>query len=251
MQRIRAFVALNLPIATTNTLVGVQRELAEQAAAKDSRISWVPAPNIHVTLKFLGEIPAESAFVVRDLLQEKLIGRQSWSMGVRGVGVFPAEQQPRVVWAGLADNGETAALAADIDGWLDGIGFPREKRPFHAHATLGRIRESNEPFWLEQTNREIGECNPTEVVFYESQLHRQGAEYVVLGRIPLDGGSSSRDQEGREKRNVQQDAEDDVNRCQSADTTQAANNGDVNEDGNAGANNDGNANDGHRMAEDQ
>lgn len=189
MERIRAFIALNLPLPVVNRMVALQRELREAAGLAKVRVAWVPPPNLHVTLKFLGEIPADAAYAVRDQLGQRLTGRSSWPLEVGQVGVFPDEQQPRVLWLGLHDEGQMAALAADVEAWMDDLGFAREKRTFHPHVTLGRIKEGVVPFWqpsvYESSGPDAGPCSPTEVVLYRSVLQRQGAEYHALSRTAL------------------------------------------------------------------
>lgn len=196
MEWIRAFVALNLPVAVVKDLAAVQRDLRAAAERGGARVSWVPAPNMHVTLKFLGNIDREAVYALRDRLGRELEGRASFPVSVRGVGVFPDVERPRVLWAGVEDlaaaGTSTAAplarLAADVDGWLDDLGYEPERRPFHGHVTLGRIKEppARGPFWTETALREQ-RCAPIEVVLYSSVLQRQGAEYEALARYPLAG----------------------------------------------------------------
>ena len=185
MERIRAFVALNIPVAVAGKVAELQRELRRAAEEAQLKLAWVPPPNLHVTLKFLGEISQETSHAVRDRLVDGLAGRSSFWLDVAGVGVFPHAKRPRVLWVGVADQGELAALAAEIDGWLDELGFAREKRPFHGHLTLGRFKQGQSAFWEPWSEHAVERCQPTEVVLYRSTLRRRGAEYTALARFPL------------------------------------------------------------------
>lgn len=196
MEWIRAFVALNLPVAVVKDLAAVQRDLRAAAERGGARVSWVPAPNMHVTLKFLGNIDREAVYALRDRLGRELEGRATFPVSVQGLGVFPDAERPRVLWAGVEDlaaagtssEAPLARLAADVDGWLDDLGYEPETRPFHGHVTLGRIKEppARGPFWTE-TRLSEQRCAPIEVVLYSSVLQRQGAEYEALARYPLAG----------------------------------------------------------------
>lgn len=196
MEWIRAFVALNLPVAVVKDLAGVQRDLRAAAERGAARVSWVPAPNMHVTLKFLGNVDRESIFALRDRLGRELAGRSSFPIEVGGLGVFPDVDRPRILWAGVADLPGSAEaplkrLAGDVDGWLDELGYEPETRPFHGHVTLGRIKEppAQGPFWT-TTPLPMQRCAPIEVVLYSSVLSKQGAEYEALARYPLSGVAS-------------------------------------------------------------
>jgi RNA 2',3'-cyclic 3'-phosphodiesterase len=186
MRRIRAFVAVNLPIALVQKVVAHQSELRKAARAASLGVAWVPAPNLHVTLKFLGDIPEESVHAIRDLFTARLASRPAVPVVVRGAGAFPSRARPRVLWVGLeSPERGLEALAGDLDGWLSELGFEREARPFHPHLTLGRVRQGAADILgpLEQVT--LGEAVIDEVVLYESVLQRSGAEYTPHLRVPL------------------------------------------------------------------
>jgi RNA 2',3'-cyclic 3'-phosphodiesterase len=186
MNRIRAFLAFNLPVATINKVSELQSDLRQRARQAGLKVGWVPPPHMHVTLKFLAEIPEDSVWAVRDRVTEKLAGRPALPLHVRGVGAFPDRERPRVLWVGIeSPDGAVARLAADIDDWLVDLGFAREKRPFHPHLTLGRVKAGVGDVLggLEGVN--YGACSLSSVVLYQSVLKRDGAEYSPLATIPL------------------------------------------------------------------
>src|SRR2546427_12036948 len=98
--------------------------------------------NLHVTVKFLGQVDEARVPALADALRARVAGHRVFDAAVRGLGAFPSPTRPRVLWAGLEDDaGALAALAETIDACCAGLGFPRETRAFAAHVTLGRLRE--------------------------------------------------------------------------------------------------------------
>ena len=193
MEQIRAFIALNLPIAAVNRIASLQADLKHAARREGTVVRWVPAPNMHVTLKFLGEMALENAYGIRDLLRERLSDRAALPLRMRRIGTFPGDLSPRVLWLGLDDAGAAAGaesselvrLAADVETWLGELGFPAETRPYHAHLTLGRLREGLGAFWRDSADVDLGETVGQSVVLYRSELRREGAEYTAIERISL------------------------------------------------------------------
>ncbi|MFH1132429.1 MAG: RNA 2',3'-cyclic phosphodiesterase [Pseudomonadota bacterium] len=205
MKRIRTFIALNLPLAVINKVAEVQAQLKEVAANQRLHVGWVPPANIHVTLKFLGEIPEESVLAVSDLLGERLSSRAAIPVTVKGVGAFPVPQNPRVLWVGVqSEDDSLTALAKDVDTWLAELGFPEESRKFHPHLTLGRVKQRGKETVdvIEQigtatglslfetieelSNKMIDQTVAKEVVIYRSDLQRHGAEYTPLTKVFLE-----------------------------------------------------------------
>jgi 2'-5' RNA ligase len=186
VRRIRSFIAVNLPVLTIQKVGELQRELRDRARQAGLKVGWVPLSSMHITLKFLAEIPEESVWAVRDLLKERLPERSGFRLHVRGTGAFPNRQRPRVLWVGVdCAGGELARLAGDVDGWLEEIGFAREKRPFSGHLTLGRVKAGSADVLGGTEQVDFGDCSVSEVVLYQSVLRRQGAEYQPLAHIAL------------------------------------------------------------------
>jgi len=187
MNRIRSFLAVNLPVPLIEQVRSLQDQLRDRARSSEVKVAWVPPPNMHVTVKFLGDIPQESALVIRDQLQPVLEGRGAIQLDVGGLGVFPSIQKPRVLWVGVQSTGDAlGTLAGEIDSRLEQLGFEPESRPFHAHLTLGRVKQGQAPDLLEGLeDASFGQCSIHEVVLYKSVLQRAGAEYTAMARIPL------------------------------------------------------------------
>jgi len=196
MDRIRAFIALNLPLETIREVKSLQDELRQAAEEAEMRVAWVKPPNMHVTLKFFGDIPVESARAAGDCLLEKLRDRQALRLNVSELGAFPDVSEPRVIWLGIKSDGDALSqLAKEIDDLMEGLGFPPEKREFRAHLTLGRVKEGAADLIGGRDQLSIGDCLGSEIVIYQSKPTRQGAEYTAIERIQLRGAAPKNDKE--------------------------------------------------------
>ena len=186
MKPIRAFIALNLPADAVQKAMEIQTRLRQAAGEAGMRVGWVRPANMHLTLKFLGDIVPESTVAIAAALQQGLAGRPALELSLRGVGAFPDPARPRVLWLGLHTAGEALpALAGDVEAWLDELGFPREKRPYHPHLTLGRVKAGRADLVSALAEEPVCDCTASEVVLYESRLMKQGAEYKAINRISL------------------------------------------------------------------
>lgn len=131
----RCFVAVRFPEE-------INRELGRHIrylAGTDAAVRWVKTENLHVTLKFLGEVQDGEIQDVHRVLSG--ISCSPMSLAVRGLGCFPPRGRPRVIWAGLEGDIDTLRnLAKDIEEQVAPLGYPPEQRAFQAHLTIGRIK---------------------------------------------------------------------------------------------------------------
>jgi RNA 2',3'-cyclic 3'-phosphodiesterase len=187
MTAIRTFIAIELPAAVVATAGAVQDELK----SRKLKLRWVKPQNMHLTLKFIGEMPAIRVSEVAAALKEITRGLPPFELIVQGMGVFPGIRRPRVLWIGI--GGQTDALKmlhATIEDRLGELGFPREGRPFAAHLTLARIDRQVDPRQLLDGIEAAGRFQPqpftaSELVFFKSDLKPKGAVYTALERVPL------------------------------------------------------------------
>jgi len=185
-QLARVFVALNLPVHVVDRATQTQRELRSAAEQHQLRVAWVPPPNMHITLKFLGDVERHSLPLLGEKLTRALQGRPAIPISLSGLGAFPEATKPRVLWMGLGTGAEALAeLAAHVDESLSELGFERETRAFHGHLTLGRVKKGAVDLVSDKAEQHFGDCLAREVTLYESRLQRKGAEYNVIVRIPL------------------------------------------------------------------
>ncbi len=180
---LRSFLAAELPPhARAQTLQAIE----QLRKAIPDGVRWVPPENLHLTLKFLGNVDPERIPELIAAANARLQGAASFEVELGGLGVFPNAQRARVVWLGVCAGGaELARLARKLDRAAGRIGVERERRPFRTHLTLGRLRQpgpvpinevpcpEGRPFLIE------------EIVLYESRLSSTGARYVPLARLPL------------------------------------------------------------------
>ena len=181
----RAFVAIDLPDRVIGSLAAFQTELS----ATGADLKLVERENLHFTVKFLGEIDDPQSTEVRSRLGRlRLHGA---TVEVRGVGAFPTPRQPRVVWAGVAREGEepVEAIAREVIGALEGIG-ERDDRPFQAHITLARVRSFGHTrelgeFLAKHSDRPFGEAALSELKLKSSSLTPHGPIYSDVGVFRL------------------------------------------------------------------
>lgn len=187
-KKIRTFVAIDLSSEVTEGLKTLQNKLINECPGK---IAWVKPENIHLTLKFLGEIE-EGRWEQIFLSLKDVASRYSpFNVFVKGLGCFPRIENPRVVWAGITCEGDKLfSLQKDVDKCLNEFGFPEDKREYHAHLTLGRIKVLKERMrWKEIVRSfrdvEVGTLNVEKTVLFKSTLKPAGAVYTVLGEAFL------------------------------------------------------------------
>jgi 2'-5' RNA ligase len=182
---VRLFVALEVPPTVRESL----GEFLAVLRALSSQPRWVRTDNLHITLKFIGEVQPEKLGDIRVGLSAVHSDRPV-TLDFRGVGFFPNEKRPRIFWAGVEASANLAPLAGDIDRTLEKVGVPPEKRPFSPHLTLGRFEPPGVPEKLraairENATREFGSVAAEEFHLIESKLKPGGAEYTTLETFPF------------------------------------------------------------------
>jgi 2'-5' RNA ligase len=166
--------------------------------ADPAPVSWVVPANLHITMKFLGEISRDRMRAAVDALAGVAAGFPPFGLEAEGAGVFPGTRNPRVLWVGLREPLELVReLQENMENALSGAGFPREDRPFHPHITVGRARGVLPPAWGDRfiralSGRRFGEVPVPKVTLYESRLSPGGAVYTVVCDFPLSGGARGR-----------------------------------------------------------
>jgi 2'-5' RNA ligase len=197
MSSIRAFLAVNLPVLAVRRLLDEVRALQPLVKATGLEVAWVPAANIHLTLKFFGNIDPLVVAAIQSRLASGLSAQAPFELEARGLGAFPNAERPRILWAGLRASAPLLALQKNIEDWMGEIGFDREARAFHPHLTLGRVKHGEASLATLLGEREkilFGGGRITEVVLYESRTLRAGAEYLPLLRVALGEGTPGADE---------------------------------------------------------
>ena len=184
---IRTFIALELPPAVISLLRKVQQDLKRLKI----RARWVQPEKIHLTLKFLGDINPDDIDKIGAAMTGAAIEFPPVTLSVRGVGVFPGIKRPRVIWVGLGGGIRSLlALQNRLAEELARVEFPKAKRSFKAHLTLGRIKQSVTPAVIRQMISEYASLSSDEftcnqVILFESDLEPSGAVHSKLKQAKL------------------------------------------------------------------
>lgn len=186
---IRTFIAIELPQAVHQGLDNFCRELKRSRA----QVSWVRPENIHLTLKFLGDVAPEQLNPIQEALEKAAAETAPFRLQAAGCGAFPSLKQMHIVWVGVrGDHEPLNALQKQIESALAPMGFKREDRPFKPHLTIGRVKGRQGTRALQENlmaNQafETETFDVAEVVLYKSDLRPEGARYTPLFRAALAG----------------------------------------------------------------
>jgi 2'-5' RNA ligase len=184
---IRSFIAIELPDAVLSRLDTVQQELKSEGL----KVRWVRPQNIHLTLNFLGNVDPADVEKIDAAMAAAVGDFAPFRLKLGGMGVFPGIRRPRVIWVGL--GGEMSALQnlqRSLAERLATIGFPKEKKSFKAHLTLGRVREAVNPNSIRQLLQnysDLGNQNfrVDRIILFKSDLKPSGAVYSHLEQANL------------------------------------------------------------------
>ena len=193
VESVRAFVAIELSLE----MIGVLGELIARLKGTGlSGVRWVNPEAVHLTLKFLGNVPRAQIGEITHALSRSVLGSAPFTLEMGEVGGFPTLDAPRVLWVGLKEElDELASLQQKVEEELQSLGFPKERRPFTAHLTLARMRDGV----TSQERRMAGEATSSvsppvgvamevkAISLMESILLPSGAVYNRLASIPLEG----------------------------------------------------------------
>jgi len=190
-EQIRSFVAIELPEEVRKGLARLRDELERD---EHRFVKWVDPGGMHLTLKFLGNIPSKRVTEVTGAMEEATQGIYPFRLEISGLGAFPGLKQVRVFWVGIGGEvDKLSRLQQTIDAGLAALGFAKEERPFVPHLTLARIRQGASPperrsFGELVDSTIFGEKYPVEVEavnLMKSQLTPAGAVYTRLSVVRL------------------------------------------------------------------
>jgi 2'-5' RNA ligase len=190
MHAIRSFIAIELPAPIQNQLDGIITQLKGPMTGV---VRWVPAQNIHLTLKFLGDVSPANIEILINMLRAESSRQKSFSISIGELGAFPSPHRPRVLWAGVSATPQLDALARLVESETRKLGYPPEARPFSPHLTLGRVSKNASAHQVRQVAKvlagvkvaHLGNADIHEVVLFKSILTPKGAEYSALLKVPL------------------------------------------------------------------
>lgn len=187
MAIIRTFIAVTVP-------ADVQRQIADlQSKLKTAggKVSWPKPENIHLTLKFLGDTDERRLDEIASGLTGAAASVRPFMLQICGVGAFPNLKYPRVIWVGAASEGnQLSLLVHNIEERMSAVGFPKERRPFSAHLTLGRVKDVHgiQPTIekMQQYEKFDGGSFEVDIIhLIKSELHPAGSIYTSLRSIEI------------------------------------------------------------------
>lgn len=181
---LRLFIAVSLPEAMKGLLSDLQASWKKKAEG----VRWVRPEGLHLTLKFLGDVPSCKVEAIGKVMEEVARSFPPFEVEVRGAGAFPNLRRPRVLWVGVSDpEGRLKGLFKALEKGLRKLGFPEEERDFHPHLTLGRVKAGGDFSFLQGEEVHVGVLPVREVVLFKSELRPEGALYHALFSAPLGG----------------------------------------------------------------
>jgi 2'-5' RNA ligase len=188
---IRSFIAIDFSSEVLRNIEQVSDQLRQRIG--DSAVRWVPVDNIHLTLKFLGNVPAGQMDALAQALKAASTGQSGFEVEVEKLGAFPKISQPRVIWVGMKESDELLVLYHRIEGQIERLGFASEQRPFRGHLTLGRVSDRCSKQELNLITQELRDVQVTSlgksrveaVYLYRSDLRPSGSVYTCLYTVGL------------------------------------------------------------------
>lgn len=186
MPTIRTFIAVDIPGAVRSKIVKLQHELKQER----EHISWAPAQNIHLTLKFLGDVEESILPHIIKELATVCAMQTPFDFEIKNLGFFPNPERARVLWVGIDSPGKhLAELAKKIESGLIQFGFSKENRKFNPHLTIGRVKSRLRNSFIEKVEEKFffgGKIAAGEIAVIKSDLKPTGAIYTPLARIKLE-----------------------------------------------------------------
>lgn len=194
MEAIRAFIAIELPEEVRQKLDEVEKMLQARAGeAARKAVRWVPAGNMHLTLKFLGEVSSGNLESLAGMLRGEAGRHTHFELSVGGLGAFPNLHRPRVIWVGVKAPPELFTLQKAIEAETRQLGYPTEDRAFSPHLTLGRVAQNARPEEVTPLARvmeevqvgELGRVRVERMHLFRSDLRPSGSIYTSLYNFQL------------------------------------------------------------------
>lgn len=183
----RTFIAIELDKTIKDTVSALIQKL--DTGGRNFR--WVKPQGMHLTLKFLGEVSEDKITEVKSVLGSIAKDYSRFPLSLKETGTFPpAARVPRVVWIGIEKNEFLQNIQARVEKELHNIRFPKEKRKYHPHLTLGRVKGlQNIETVMETLNQnkeaEFGRMTVNKITLFKSTLKPTGAEYTILSEFCL------------------------------------------------------------------
>ncbi|KAA0241366.1 MAG: RNA 2',3'-cyclic phosphodiesterase [Dehalococcoidia bacterium] len=189
-EHVRLFVACEVPDEVKQAIGEVIETLRGRSG---NAVRWIRPEGVHVTLKFLGEVPVKKLPAIKLAIQEATVGHSPFELEFSNIGTFGGREGLRIMWVGIAgDVLRLEALVRAVNAALAVVGFEPERRPFRPHLTLGRVRDEISTRQRAEIEVAVGKMDvppsgwrTTQVSLMRSRLTPQGAHYDVIATFPL------------------------------------------------------------------
>ena len=186
METFRGFIAVEIPVS--DHIVSFQKDIKQT----DANVKLVEPENIHITLKFLGDVPVSEIQTIEEMMKQSVTSIEPHAITLKGTGVFPNENYIKVIWIGIQGANHLATIAEFLNQQSSKIGVKKEKRGFSAHLTIGRMKSS---YGKEQIISLIKKYEDTlfaevpvnQIHLKKSTLTPKGPIYETLSTIPING----------------------------------------------------------------
>lgn len=187
----RTFIAVDFPKEVVNKINEIITYF--KAQVPDSALKWVPAENLHLTVRFIGEINSEQLAIISPLLIEAMRDISSFNIGIEGLGMYPKPANPRVIWLGINDGFPLKTIHQNLNHVLKAINVQPEAREFSPHLTIARLKRQTDPEVVKQIGKILsqhkvgflGHVSVNHLTLYQSSLTPSGPDYKALLTLNL------------------------------------------------------------------
>jgi len=187
----RCFIAIDINEKVKRKLTELQRLLAEKSGIENNDVKWVAADGMHLTLKFLGNVPDDHIVGLCHAVEDIAVGHNRFDVDIESVGYFGSEKSAKILWVGAGANSkELRLLQKNLEGYLARKEWPREARKFVGHLTLCRVKRFKAGKRIAEAashyaKYKLGTISADSLCVYESKLRAKGPVYTLLGKYEL------------------------------------------------------------------
>lgn len=186
MSVIRAFIAIDISPEIHQKLEEITNQLRDEL--RNVPVRWVPVENIHLTLKFLGNVSVANLTVLKDILTTEASNHAPFDISIGELGAFPSNRRPRVIWINVQAPSDLEAVQRGIESETARLGYEREDRPFSPHLTIGRVSRNANAGQVRRLGEVLdrykvgflGAMRVRAIHLYQSDLSPSGAIYTQL-----------------------------------------------------------------------
>ena len=188
---LRLFIAVDFPPEIIAKIAKINTYLQTQVPGR--MLKWVSPENLHLTLKFLGDVRKDRLPELKTRLENALVGQSGFCIAIEGMGMYPSPNKPRVLWLGIKDQGNLKEIHHKLTLALEVFDPEPEKRSFSPHLTIARIRQNSDRESIREVGKTLsqfkvdtlGKLNICSVQLYKSELTPRGPIYTALQSVPL------------------------------------------------------------------